>query len=98
MEEHGFTSVLTLHLPGKVFINIVVQETEEELEIDHQVPAGIPPGATALALSQILSAILPEGLAGFHAWKAYSAIRADFEAINHKMANVPAISEDELPF
>lgn len=90
--------VVSVALPGDVFINCVVRETDTEVFVDHQVPEGIPPAVTALALSQLLSAILPAGLAGFHAWKCYSAVRSEFQAINDQMANVPAISEDELPF
>lgn len=98
MSNDGFRTVLHLELPGNVFVTAVAQETSEEITVDYQVPDGIPPAAGALAIAQFLSAILPPGLAGFHAWKAYSAIRFDFEAINDQMANVPAISEDELPF
>lgn len=98
MLNESFRSVLHVEVPGDVFINVVVEQAEEEIRIDHQVPEGIPPAVTAILLAQVLSAILPAGHAGFHAWRAYSAIRADFESINHQMANVPAISEDELPF
>lgn len=93
-----FRSVLHVELPGDVFIAVVVEQTDEEVRTDHQVPDGIPPAVTPLLLAQVLSALLPPGLAGFHAWKCYSALRSDFQAINHQMANVPAISEDELPF
>ena len=98
MNGNGLRSVLHLEVPGNVFINVVVQDQDTEIVVDHQVPEGIPPATTALVLSQVLSAILPAGQAGFHAWRTYSAIRADFEAINDQMANVPTLSEDELPF
>lgn len=98
MLDDTYRSVLHVEIPGNVFVTVVVEQTDEEVNVDHQVPEGIPPAATALLLSQVLSAILPAGLAGFHAWKTYSAVRTDFEAINGQMANVPAISEDELPF
>lgn len=98
MSNNVFRSVLHVEAPGNVFINVVVEEANEEVRIDHQVPEGIPPAVTAVLLSQVLSSILPAGLAGFHAWKCYSAVRADFTAINDQMANVPAVSEDELPF
>lgn len=98
MSNVQFRTVIGVELPGNVFVNCVVEESDEEVTVDHQVPEGVPPAATALALSQLLCAILPAGLAGFHAWKTYSALRANFEQINHQMANVPAISEDELPF
>ena len=98
MNNDGFRTVPHLELPGNVFVNVVAQETDEEITVDHQVPEGIPPAASALAIAQFLSAILPAGQAGFHAWRCYSAIRAEFEQVNHQMANVPAISEDELPF
>jgi hypothetical protein len=98
MDGNEFRSVLHLEVPGDVFITVVVQQADEEVRIDHQIPVGVPPAATAILLAQVLSSILPAGQAGFHAWRAYSAIRADFEAINDQMANVPAVSEDELPF
>jgi len=98
MDGYGFRSVCHVELPGNVFVTLVVSETESEISVDHQVPEGIPPAASALLLAQLLSAILPAGHAGFHAWRAYSAIRSEFQEINHQMANVPAISEDELPF
>jgi hypothetical protein len=98
MQNDTYRSVLHVEVPGDVFITVVVEQTDEEVRIDHQVPEGIPPAVTAILLAQVLSSILPPGLAGFHAWKAYSAVRTDFEAVNGQMANVPAISEDELPF
>lgn len=98
MDGNEFRSVLHLEVPGDVFITVVVEQTDEEVRIDHQVPEGIPPAVTAILLAQVLSSILPAGHAGFHAWRAYSAVRTDFEAINDQMANVPAVSEDELPF
>jgi hypothetical protein len=98
MLEGSFRSVVHLEVPGDVFITVVVEQSDEEVRIDHQVPQGIPPAVTAILLAQVLSSILPAGLAGFHAWRAYSAVRADFQAINDQMANVPAVSEDELPF
>lgn len=98
MLEESFRSVVHLEVPGDIFITVVVEQTDEEVRIDHQVPEGIPPAVTALLLAQVLSSILPAGLAGFHAWRAYSAIRSEFQDVNHQMANVPAVSEDELPF
>lgn len=98
MSNDTYRSVLHVEVPGDVFLTVVVEQTDEEVRIDHQVPEGVPPAVTAILLSQVLSAILPGGIAGFHAWKCYSAVRSDFEDINRKMANVPAVSEDELPF
>lgn len=98
MIEGSFRSVVHVELPGDVFVTFVVEQTDEEVRIDHQVPEGIPPAASALLLAQVLSAILPAGHTGFHAWKTYSVLRQEFEYVNRQMANVPAISEDELPF
>jgi len=98
MDNDNFRSVLHVEVPGDVFITVVVEQSEEEVRIDHQVPEGIPPAVTAILLAQVLSSVLPAGLASFHAWKCYNAVRSDFEAVNRQMANVPAISEDELPF
>lgn len=98
MNTNTFRSVVHVELPGDVFLTIVVEQTDEEVRTDYQVPEGVPPAAGALQLAQVLSAILPPGLADFHAWRCLSAIRSDFQAVNDQMANVPAMSEDELPF
>jgi hypothetical protein len=98
MSDNSFRCVVIVELPGDVFVNYLVQQDDEEVFINTQVPEGVPVGAPALLLAQILSSVLPAGLASFHAWKAYSVLRSDFQAINDQMANVPAISEDELPF
>ena len=98
MDNETFQSVCTVVLPGGSVTVYVVQQTDEQTEISCAVEAGLPPAAALLLLAQLLSSCLPEGLAAFHAWKSYSALRHNFEDINHKMANVPTISEDELPF
>lgn len=98
MSDETFESVCTVVVPGGHVTVYVVSDGQDETQISCAIEAGIPPAASLLLLAQILSSVLPEGLAGFHAWKAYSALRANFEDINYKMANVPAIDEDELPF
>ena len=98
MSNETFESVCTVVLPGGHVAVYVVQQTDEQTEISAAIEGGLPPAAPILLLAQLLSSVLPEGLAGFHAWKAYSALRANFEEINHKMANVPTLGEDELPF
>lgn len=98
MSDNTFRSVVIVEMPGDVFVNYVVQQDDEEININTQVPEGIPVATAALLLSQILSSILPPGLASFHAWKLYSVLRQDFQHINGQMANVPTVSEDELPF
>lgn len=98
MNNEVFESVVTVVLPGGHVAVYVVQQSEEQTEVSCAVQGDTPPAAPALLLSQLLSEILPTGLAGFHAWKSYSALRVDFTEVNSQMANVPAISEDELPF
>lgn len=98
MDNETFESVVTVVIPGGHVTVYVVSDRSDETQISCALEAGIQPASALLLLAQILSSVLPEGLAGFHAWKAYSALRANFEDINYKMANVPAISEDELPF
>lgn len=98
MNNETFSSVCSVVLPGNHVTIYVVEETSGETSISQAVEAGVPPAAALLLLAQLLSSCLPAGLAAFHAWKSYTALRANFEEINHQMANVPAISEDELPF
>lgn len=98
MNDETIYSVVSVVLPGNHVTTYMVEDKDGETSISQAIESGIPPAAALLLLAQLLSSCLPAGLAGFHAWKAYSALRANFQDINHQMANVPAMSEDELPF
>lgn len=98
MNEQVYESVIVVVLPGNNIVTYVVRQSENGTEIDAHADALIPPAAAPLLLLQLCSAVVPAGLAGFHIWKALNAFTVEFTEINSKMANVPAMSEDELPF
>lgn len=98
MEPNFFKSLVIAVLPGDVTVTAVVRDAIEEQDVALHQPSNIPYSAYPLVLAQVLSAILPNGVAKFHAWKCLNAIQADLEGIHDQMANVPAVSEDELPF
>lgn len=98
MNEQVYESVVIVVLPGNNVVTYVVQQSESGTQIDMHADALIPPAAAPLLLLQLCSAVAPAGLAGFHIWKALNAFTTEFTAINAQMANVPAMSEDELPF
>lgn len=98
MNGEAIESVVVVVLPGNNIVTYVVQQSEQGTQIEAHQDDGIPMAAAPLLLLQLASAVLPAGLAGFHIWKALSALTAEFDAINAQMANVPAMSEDELPF
>lgn len=98
MNEEVFSSVVSVVLPGFNIVTYVVHQSEGGTEIHAHQDEGIPPAASLLLLLQLCSAIVSPGLVGFHVWKAVNALKAEFESVNDQMANVPAMSEDELPF
>lgn len=98
MEEQVYESVVVVVLPGNNIVTYVVRQSQSRTDIDMHADALIPPAAAPLLLLQLCSAVIPAGLAAFHIWKALNALTVEFTEINSKMANVPAMSEDELPF
>lgn len=98
MNEQELTSTVVVVLPGHNVVTYVVQQSEEGTQIHAHADAGIPPAAPLLLLVQLARAIAPASHTGFHLWQAEFALKAEFDAVNDQMANVPAMSEDELPF
>jgi hypothetical protein len=98
MNENQFESVVVVVLPGNNIVTYVVRQGETGTQVDQHADKGIPMAAAPLLLLQLASAVLPAGLVGFHVWKALNALTAEFHAVEAQMANVPTLSEDELPF
>lgn len=98
MHEQAYKSVVVVVLPGDNIVTYVVHQSETGTQIEAHADESIPPAAAPLLLLQLCSAVLPAGHVGFHVWKALNALTHQFSAVNDQMANVPAVSEDELPF